>query len=87
MPSIIYAPKFEKRYKNLTLRIKRKLEKKLRIFEINEYEEVLNNHQLQGEYDGCRSINITGDVRVIYRKLEDGSCYLITVGTHSQLYE
>ncbi len=87
MPFLIYSPKFEKRFKNLTLRIKRKLEKRLHLFEINEYEDVLNNHHLQGEYNGCRSINITSDVRVIYRKLEDGSCYLITIGTHSQLYE
>ena len=59
---------------------------KLSVLEFDQFNVTLNNHQLHGEYRQYRSINITADLRLIYRKSEDGTFYLITVDTHSNLY-
>ncbi|KKS93468.1 MAG: hypothetical protein UV70_C0010G0050 [Parcubacteria group bacterium GW2011_GWA2_43_13] len=46
----------------------------------------LRNHVLRGQYDGCRSIDITGDLRVIYREEGGGIVSFLAIGTHSELY-
>lgn len=47
---------------------------------------ILNNHSVEKVFIDCRSINITGDYRAIFKKEEDGSVVFITMGTHSELY-
>lgn len=46
----------------------------------------LKNHPLRGDFSGKRSINITGDIRVIYEELSDGNVVFHAIGTHHQLY-
>ncbi len=52
---------------------------------MNEFEESLGNHKLSGEYVDCRSIDITGDIRIAYKRMGTGF-YLVAMGTHSELY-
>ena len=52
----------------------------------NQYDVLLNNHALSGEYVGCRSINITGDVRAIYEEIKDNHFEFVAIGTHTELY-
>ena len=47
---------------------------------------LLNDHPLHSPYDGCRSINITGDYRVVYRKITPDIIELRAIGTHPELY-
>ena len=47
---------------------------------------LLNNHSLGGEYNGCRSINITGDIRAIFYVKTDVVVF-INIGSHPELYE
>ena len=51
----------------------------------NEFHPILNNHALSGEYEGYRSINITGDLRVLYRR-EGEVVIFVTIDSHSNLY-
>jgi mRNA interferase YafQ len=81
-----FSNEFKKRYKKLPAKVKFKVNLRLNIFIANEFNETLDNHKLHGEYEGCRSINITGDFRVIYYERIKGIYKLVTVGTHSQLY-
>ena len=61
---------------------------RLRLFEDNPFYPMLDNHRLTGKYEGCRSINITGDWRAIFREFENyGLVSFETLGTHSQLYK
>jgi addiction module RelE/StbE family toxin len=49
----------------------------------------LDNHPLKDPWNGCRSIDITGDYRAIYEELNKGDdviAYFITIGTHQELY-
>ena len=60
---------------------------KLRDFLFDMHNPILNNHKLKGKYQGCRSINITGDWRAIFEELENGDIYFEFIGTCSQLYK
>ncbi len=83
---IIFSSHFNKDFKKLPKKLQDRVLDRLDIFEINEFAEILFNHKLTGKYENCRSINVTGDYRVIYRKLDDTTYYLKRVGTHAQLY-
>jgi mRNA-degrading endonuclease YafQ of YafQ-DinJ toxin-antitoxin module len=58
---------------------------KLAIFLANKFDPRLNNHELEGEYAGFRSINITGDYRAIFADSGNNVEFFI-IGTHSELY-
>lgn len=46
---------------------------------------MLHDHTLHGKYATYRSINVTGDIRIAYKKT--GSLILlIDIGTHHELY-
>lgn len=59
---------------------------RLIIFTRNPFDQVLDNHGLRGKLNGCRSINITGDWRIVYRMLDERTAYLLEIGPHSELY-
>ena len=48
---------------------------------------MLNNHPLRGEHRGYRSINVGGDLRVIYEEIDHSTAQFILIDTHSNLYE
>ncbi len=86
MLEIKYHKNFQKQYNKLDKKLKDKVKEKIKIFLIDEFDYRLNNHKLNGEYDGCRSINVPGGMRIIYMKEGVQLVLLLQVGTHSQLY-
>lgn len=76
---------FIKSSNKLTLQQKSKLTQRLKLFEQNQFNPILNNHSLRGKYLGFRSINITGDLRAIYGK-EGENVIFVAVDSHSNLY-
>lgn len=88
---IRFAKEFTKQYRRIDNKIQNAIDIRLQIFSKNPFDPILNNHHLTGSYKGYRSINITGDWRVIYSQSEDdnGEIEIIfkTLGTHSQLYK
>jgi len=54
----------------------------LDIFVEDQFSYQLNNHALGGDFKGWRSINLTGDVRVQYREINQ-SIVLLDIGTHA----
>jgi addiction module RelE/StbE family toxin len=50
------------------------------------FDPLLNNHALHGKFTGVRSINITGDLRVLYLPLDADVVEFLTVATHAGLY-
>lgn len=87
---IDYSRVFTKQLRKAPLKIKEAFRKRRELFFENSFSPQLNNHQLTGEYEGHRSINITGDWRAIFTETSDkeGNKTLIFefIGTHSQLY-
>jgi addiction module RelE/StbE family toxin len=76
---------FIKAFKKLPPKIRKKFQERLLLFEKDTFNLILNNHALNGERKGYRSINISGDVRAIYRKNFEGVIF-IEIGSHSRLY-
>jgi addiction module RelE/StbE family toxin len=76
---------FKKQFNKLTEPQKRKFRERRDIFLRDEFSPILNNHALKGKYQGYRSINISGDLRIIY--IENlGNALFIAIGSHSKLY-
>lgn len=76
---------FKKHYKKLTQSQKRKFKERRDLFIQDEFNPVLNNHALKGKYQGYRSINVTGDLRIVYKK-EAQDVIFIAIDSHSNLY-
>lgn len=80
--------RFDKAYAKLSVKLKDKVDEALVIFVGNPFDHRLRNHALKGDYTGQRSIDVTGDVRIIF---EEKNSYveviLIELGKHAQLYK
>ncbi len=83
----IFSRRFKKQLARLPIKIRRVAKDRIHILSQDQHHIVLNNHKLAGEYADCSSINITGDYRIVFQIIDDGVCYLVAIGTHSQLYE
>lgn len=82
---ITFHKEFTKKLKRLTPKTKEKFYERLSAFENDEFDPVLNNHSLKGKYLGYRSINVTGDLRAVYKK-NNAEVIFMTIGSHSNLY-
>lgn len=77
---------FDRQYKKLSRNLQEKMWQRLALLVAEESNPLLNNHKLGPPYETFRSINITGDFRLIYKKIDSATYYLRAVGTHHQLY-
>ena len=83
---IILHKNFIKMYKRLRPTEQRHFKEQRDQFWIDPYHPTLNNHALRGKYTGYRSINITGDIRAIYKLVDNDTFLFVTIGTHKKLY-
>ena len=66
---IIRKKSFLKNYQKLPEKIQDRTEDTIFLFQKDPRHGSLPNHPLYDEYDGCRSIDVTGDYRIIFREL------------------
>ena len=83
--NIYLHKKFLKDYNKLTQSQKEKFKERRNLFLKDEFDPVLNNHALKGKWLGYRSINVTGDIRAIFKR-ESESVLFVAIDTHSNLY-
>ena len=76
---------FLKQYQRLRENEKKKFKSRRDLFLQDEFNPVLNNHSLKGKYQGYRSINVTGDLRAIYKK-NSAEIMFAAIDSHSNLY-
>lgn len=77
---------FEKSYSKQNIEVKKAFIERRNLLLIDQNHPLLNNHSLQGKWSQYRSINITGDVRAVF-KMEGYFAVFVEIGTHSQLYK
>lgn len=82
---IVFHKDFKKRYLKLSSKFAKKFDEKLKLFRENQFDPVLNNHALKGKWLGYRSINVTGDIRAVFRRDGD-SVVFVEIDNHSNLY-
>lgn len=83
---LYFHKNFEKQYKLLNVKQKQKTRERLKLFLDNPFNLVLNNHPLKGKYLDYRSINIGGDLRAIYKFINNNECIFVAIGSHNKLY-
>ncbi len=83
----IELTQFKKDFKKLPVDIREKATIRLTVFTADQFDPLLNNHKLRHEYEGYRSINVTGDFRIVYRTGDRDICYLFRIGNHDQLFD
>ena len=77
---------FDKSFKKLPVDVKKKFIQRKEIFVKDPLHRLLNNHPLAGEWQGYRSINVTGDYRAVYSQMDKDTVLFVEIGTHPQLY-
>jgi addiction module RelE/StbE family toxin len=81
-----YHKYFKKLYKQLPEKVKNKANERILLLLEDSGNILLNNHPLSGKYEGYRSINVSGDLRIIFKILDENTILLTEIGTHSKLY-
>jgi addiction module RelE/StbE family toxin len=84
---IILHRNFKKQYQKLNDSQQEKFRQRRDLFLKTPFHPLLKNHTLHGDYRGCRSINVTADLRFIYEELDSDTAHFIAIGTHAELYE
>ncbi|MEI6042000.1 MAG: type II toxin-antitoxin system mRNA interferase toxin, RelE/StbE family [bacterium] len=78
--------KFDKQFKKQDQRIKNEFRARIGIFIKDSGDRSLNIHRLSGKLKDLWSLNVTGDVRVIFDKSQKDVVILVEIGSHSELY-
>lgn len=82
-------PSFKKAFKKrifLDRKLVAKTKSRIEMFMNNHHHPLLRDHALTGSFRGLRSFSVTGDVRVVYRLVDEDSAELLDIGTHNQVY-
>lgn len=82
----VFHKSFEKRYSKLRPSEKQRFKERRDVFLIDPFNPALNNHALLGKYRGYRSINVTGDLRAIYKIIGKDLALFVIIDSHSNLY-
>jgi addiction module RelE/StbE family toxin len=85
---ILYHKDFIKHYKKRIATNPQLLSKfrlQLNAFSKNPSNPTLKDHKLIGKKNNYRAFSITGDIRVVY-KIVDDTIWFYDVGTHNQVY-
>ncbi|OGE98608.1 hypothetical protein A2814_01445 [Candidatus Nomurabacteria bacterium RIFCSPHIGHO2_01_FULL_38_19] len=81
-----FSKNFKKSFKNKDKFVQKKTLERIRLFRQDPFNIVLNNHKLHGEYEGCSSINITGNFRAVFKYINENTVIFSDIGTHPELY-
>ncbi len=76
---------FNKKYVKLPKKLQKQTEDRIVLFSTESFHPLLDNHPLQGEWAGHRSINITGDYRAIFKQTINAAIF-VDIDTHHNLY-
>ena len=84
--NVVYSRAFEKELRKNSRKLREKVYERQRLWIANPRNPLLDDHGLNPPYSGCRSFNVSGDLRVIYRNESDGAALFLRFGTHHELY-
>lgn len=83
---ILTSRNYDKKSAKLDKKVRRALLNRLGLFISSPFHPLLNNHELSGVRRNQRSINITGDWRLIFEQVDGETVRLLDVDTHHNLY-
>jgi len=83
---VIFHRTFLQQYKKVPSRVQEQFYERLELWLEDSTHPTLRVHSLKGKYTGYWSMNITGDIRALYREEGEEIVIFAFIGTHSQLY-
>jgi len=86
---IRYSREFEKNYRKRVVgnsSLMRRYKERLARFVVNPRDPLLRDHKLVGRLSEYRAFWITGNVRVVYKRLVEDEILIYDIGTHNQVY-
>lgn len=83
---VLTSKNYDKKSSKLDKKVRRALLNRLGLFISSPFHPLLNNHGLSGARQEQRSINITGDWRLVFELVDDKTVRLLDVDTHHNLY-
>lgn len=84
------APKLVRKLKKQDVRLRKGFKAAINLSSKDPHDPQLDNHELQREWEGFRSIDITSDWRAIYEYKLVGKeivAFFVAIGAHKELYE
>lgn len=87
MIEILTTKNFDKSFKKKDKFIQKKALERIKLFTQDPFNVLLNNHGLLGEYENKRSLNVTGNYRIMFYYVNKNTIILSDIGTHPELYE
>lgn len=81
---------FKKSFKKRILpnkKLVKKTEERIRLFLKNPQNQILRDHGLMGTKRKTRSFSISGDIRIVYRRISKDHVIFLDIGTHNQVYK
>lgn len=87
MIEILTTKNFDKSFKKKDGFVQKKALERIKLFQQDPFNVLLNNHALAGEYENRRSFNVTGDYRIMFYYAKENTVILSDIGTHPELYE
>lgn len=82
-------PNFKKSYKKRIANnpeLVKKTEDRITLFQKDQTNPSLKDHQLTGTRNAFRAFSITGDIRIVYLPFSKDHVILLDIGTHNQVY-
>ncbi len=84
--TILFSKRYKKQYKKLPPDLQKQTKLRIELWKEQPNNPLLRLHKLEGSMNQFYSINITGDLRALY-KIRGQEMYIYQmIGTHSQLY-
>ena len=84
--AVSFTRKFVKQFQKLPAKNQQQFKVRLELFLTDQHHASLRRHPLRGKYAGYYSIDISGDLRALFRYQTENSVIFSLIGTHSQLY-
>ncbi len=80
--TILYHPEFVERFNKLDAPWQKQAIKTEKIFRINPLHPSLRLHPLKGALEGLWSVSVNRNVRIIFKRMENGDVVFLKIGKH-----
>ena len=83
---LLFSKRFIKSLKKQPKKIQNETKLRLQLFLKDPFHILLKRHALKGKLQNFESINVSGDIRIIFYCVSDTKIELLDIGSHSFLY-
>lgn len=87
--NIVFNVAYKKSYKkriSLQPKLVLKTKERIELFRKDPRNPLLKDHALKGTQRDHRAFSISGDIRIIYERIDEDTVRFLDVGTHNQVY-